>query len=143
MHHDFKPYRVRVGDSWTKIDYSKDARDWMKPLVRGRETDLIEIPANWYLDDLPPMMFIKKAPNSHGFVNPRDIEQMWRDQFDWVYRESDYAVFPITIHPDVSGRPQVLLMLERLFEYMSGHAGVKFVRMEEMASDYARRFPRS
>jgi peptidoglycan/xylan/chitin deacetylase (PgdA/CDA1 family) len=143
MHHDFQPYRVRVGDSWTKIDYSKDARDWMKPLVRGRETNLIEIPANWYLDDLPPMMFIKKAPNSHGFVNPRDIEQMWRDQFDWVYREYDYAVFPITIHPDVSGRPQVLLMLERLFEYMSGHAGVKFVRMEEMANDYARRFPRS
>jgi peptidoglycan/xylan/chitin deacetylase (PgdA/CDA1 family) len=143
MHHDFQPYRVRVGDSWTKIDYSKDARDWMKPLVRGRETTLIEIPANWYLDDLPPMMFIKKAPNSHGFVNPRDIEQMWRDQFDWVYREYDYAVFPITIHPDVSGRPQVLLMLERLFEYMSGHAGVKFVRMEEMANDYARRFPRS
>ncbi len=30
---------------------------------------------------------------------------MWRDQFDWVYREYDYAVFPITIHPDVSGRP--------------------------------------
>ncbi|MEW9584262.1 polysaccharide deacetylase [Paraburkholderia sp. DGU8] len=143
MHHDFQPYRVRVGDSWTRIDYRKDARDWMKPLVRGRETDLIEIPANWYLDDLPPMMFIKKSPNSHGFVNPRDIEQMWRDQFDWVYREYDYAVFPITIHPDVSGRPQVLLMLERLFEYMSGHAGVKFVRMEEMASDYARRFPRS
>jgi peptidoglycan-N-acetylglucosamine deacetylase len=142
MHHDFQPYRVRVGDSWTKIDYSKDAREWMKPLVRGRETDLIEIPANWYLDDLPPMMFIKKAPNSHGFVNPRDIEQMWRDQFDWVYREHDYAVFPITIHPDVSGRPQVLLMLERLFEYMSSHAGVRFVTMEEMASDYARRFPR-
>jgi hypothetical protein len=51
------------------------------------------------------MMFIKKSPNSHGFVNPRDIEQIWRDQFDWVYREMDYAVFPITIHPDVSGRP--------------------------------------
>jgi peptidoglycan/xylan/chitin deacetylase (PgdA/CDA1 family) len=142
MHHDFQPYRVRVGDQWTKIDYSKRAGEWMKPLVRGRETDLIEIPANWYLDDLPPMMFVKKAPNSHGFVNPRDIEQMWRDQFDWVYREYDYAVFPMTVHPDVSGRPQVLLMHERLFEYISGHAGVKFVRMEEMANDYARRFPR-
>ena len=43
----------------------------MKPLERGEETDLIEIPANWYLDDLPPMMFIKASPNSHGFVNPR------------------------------------------------------------------------
>ena len=46
-------------------------RAWMKPLVRGEETDLVEIPANWYLDDLPPMMFIKASPNSHGFVNPR------------------------------------------------------------------------
>lgn len=141
MHHDFQPYRVRVGDSWTKIDFSKEASHWMKPLVRGKETRLIEIPANWYLDDLPPMMFIKKSPNSHGFVNPRDIEQMWRDQFDWVYREYDYAVFPITIHPDVSGRPQVLLMLERLFEHISSHAGVRFVTLDEMADDYERRFP--
>src|SRR5690606_5326498 len=94
MHHDFQPYRVRTGDSWTKIDYSKKAAEWMKPLVRGKETPLIEIPASWYLDDLPPMMFIKKSPNSHGFVNPRDLEEMWRDQFDWVYREYDYAIFP-------------------------------------------------
>nr|MBP6725755.1 polysaccharide deacetylase [Thauera sp.] len=76
MHDDFHPYYVRVGDSWTKIDYSKKPVDWMRPLVRGTETSLIEIPGNWYLDDLPPMMFIKKSPNSHGFVNPRDIEQM-------------------------------------------------------------------
>jgi len=141
MHHDFQPYRVRVGDQWTKIDFTKEANEWMKPLVRGKETSLIEIPASWYLDDLPPMMFIKKSPNSHGFVNPRDIEQMWRDQFDWVYREYDYAIFPITIHPDVSGRPQVLLMLERLFEYIRGHEGVKFVTMDQMADDFDRRFP--
>jgi peptidoglycan/xylan/chitin deacetylase (PgdA/CDA1 family) len=114
----------------------------MVPLKRGRETDLIEIPGNWYLDDLPPMMFIKKAPNSFGFVNPHDIEQLWRDQFDWVYREHEYAVFPITIHPDVSGRPQVLMMLERLYAYMVRHPGVRFVTMNEMADDFARRSPR-
>ena len=142
MHHDHQPYYVRVGDSWTKIDYSKKPREWMVPLKRGHETDLIEIPASWYLDDLPPMMFIKKSPNSHGFVNPRDIEQMWRDQFDWVYREYDYAVFPITIHPDVSGRPHVLMMLERLYHHMIGHPGVRFVTMNEMADDFARRSPR-
>ena len=142
MHNDFTPYRVRVGDKWTKIDYSAKPEEWMKPLVRGEETDLIEIPANWYLDDLPPMMFIKKSPNSHGFVNPRDIEQMWRDQFDWVYRNMDYAVFPITIHPDVSGRPQVLMMLERLIAHMKSHEGVRFVTMNEMADDFDKRFPR-
>ena len=141
MHNDFSPYYVRVGDTWTKIDYGKKPAEWMKPLVRGKETPLIEIPANWYLDDLPPMMFIKKSPNSHGFVNPRDIEQMWRDQFDWVYREMDYAVFPMTIHPDVAGRPQVLLMLERLYAYIVSHPGVRFVTMDEMADDFARRVP--
>ena len=115
MHNDFHPHYVRVGDSWTKIDYSKHPSHWMKPLERGRETDLIEIPASWNLDDLPPMMFIKAAPNSYGFTNPHDVEQFWRDQFDWVYREYDYAVFTMTIHPDVSGKPHVLMMHERLF----------------------------
>jgi peptidoglycan/xylan/chitin deacetylase (PgdA/CDA1 family) len=93
------------------------------------------------LDDLPPMMFIKQSPNSHGFVSPRDVEQLWRDQFDWVHREMDYAAFPVTLHPDVSGRPQVLLMLERLIEYWRGHEGVRFITMEEAAEDFRRRFP--
>ncbi|HHT0470088.1 TPA: polysaccharide deacetylase family protein [Klebsiella variicola subsp. variicola] len=143
MHNDFHPYYVRVGDSWTKIDYSKHPDVWMKPLQRGQETDLVEIPANWYLDDLPPMMFIKKSPNSHGFVNPRHLEEMWRDQFDWVYRENEYAVFTMTIHPDVSGRPQVLLMLERLIQYIRSHDGVRFVTFDEIADDFKARKPRS
>ena len=142
MHHDFQPYFVRTGDSWTKIDYSKPAAHWMKPLVRGTNvTRLVEIPPSWYLDDLPPMMFIKKAPNSHGFVNPRDLEEMWRDQFDWVYREMDYGVFTLTLHPDVSGRPQVLLMLERLFAYISSHPGVRWLTFDQIADDFLRRNP--
>jgi peptidoglycan-N-acetylglucosamine deacetylase len=135
------PFYARVGDKWTKIDYSKNAADWMRPLERGKEVDLVEIGANWYVDDLPPMMFIKKSPNSHGFVNPRHLEEMWRDQFDWVYREMDYGVFPITIHPDVSGRPQVLLMLERLIEYINSHSGVRWMMMEEIAEDFRKRQP--
>ncbi len=142
MHNDFHPYYVRVGDSWTKIDYSKHPSHWMKPLQRGKETPLVEIPASWYLDDLPPMMFIKKSPNSHGFVNPRDIEQMWRDQFDWVYREYDYAVFTMTIHPDVSGRPQVLMMHERLIEHINSHEGVQWCTFDQIADDFIARNPR-
>lgn len=135
----------------------------MKPLQRGKETGLVEIPANWYvapfsnfnrsnkyaehamhsryLDDLPPMMyvraccsdlhpehrsivlkrFIKSSANSHGWVNTRDVEDLWRDTFSYCYRyahrpfiislltdfvfqrEEEDFIFPITIHPDVSG----------------------------------------
>lgn len=71
----------------------------MKPLVKGEDTGIVEIPANWYIDDLPPMMFIKKAPNSHGWVSARDVEQLWMDHFDYFYREYDEFVFPMTIHP--------------------------------------------
>ncbi len=142
MHRDFEPYYVRVGDSWTKIDYTKAAAEWMKPLVRGEETDLVEIPASWYLDDLPPMMFIKSSPNSHGFVNPRHLEELWRDQFDWVHREMDYGVVTFTIHPDVSGKPQVLLMLERLIEHISAHDGVEWTTFTDIALDFKARFPR-
>jgi peptidoglycan/xylan/chitin deacetylase (PgdA/CDA1 family) len=141
MHRDFEPYYVRVGDRWSKIDYRKPASTWMKPLRRGKLTRLVEIPANWYLDDLPPMMFIKKAPNSHGFVNPRDIEQMWMDQFDWVYREYNYAVFTMTIHPDVSGRPQVLLMHERIIDHINSHDGIRWATFQEIAEDFIKRNP--
>ena len=66
---------------------------------------------------------------------------MWQDQFDWVYREMDYAVFALTIHPDVSGRPQVLLMLERLTDYISGHDGVTWQTIEDIAADFKVRNP--
>jgi hypothetical protein len=33
-------------------------------------------------------------------------------------------------------------MLERLYAHMIGHPGVRFVTMDEMADDFARRFPR-
>ncbi len=54
-----------------------------------------------------------------------------------MYREYDDAVFPITIHPDVSGRPQVLLMLERLTAYITAYPGVRFCTFDEIADDFA------
>ena len=140
-YNDFVPFYARVGDDWTKIDFSAKADAWMKPMGHGSEVDLVEFCGNWYVDDLPPMMFNKHASNSHGYVSPHDIERLWNDQFDWVYRELDYAVFPVTLHPDVSGRPQVLLMLERLIEYWRSHEGVTFTTFDTAAADFRQRFP--
>jgi hypothetical protein len=62
--HDFLPFYARVGDTWTRIDYSREASEWMKQLVRGKHIDLVEISANWYLDDLPPMMSSRARPTA-------------------------------------------------------------------------------
>jgi peptidoglycan/xylan/chitin deacetylase (PgdA/CDA1 family) len=141
MHNDFHCYYVRAGDRWYPIDYGKDPDEWMKPFTYGRETDLIEIPANWYLDDLPPMMFIKKAANSFGWISPDVIFKLWKDQFDFMYREYDDGILPMTIHPDVSGRPQCILMHERLIRYIKRHPGVTFCTMKEIADDFATKNP--
>jgi len=49
-HSDYECYWLRAADEWTKIDYEKEASHWMKPLKKGRETGLVEIPASWYID---------------------------------------------------------------------------------------------
>jgi hypothetical protein len=41
----------------------------------------------------------------------------------------------------VSGRPQVLMMLERMIAHISAHAGVRWVTFEEIADDFTRRNP--
>ena len=46
------------------------------------------------------------------------------------------------MHPDVSGRPQVLLMLERLTNYIRSHTGVQFRTFDQIADDFAARHPR-
>ncbi len=142
MENDHSPYYLRRDDSWTKIDYSQPAETWMKPWQRGTETDLIEIPCSWYLDDAPPVMFVKKFPNSHGWVSPRSIGQMWTDQFDWVYRNCDYGIYNACLHPDASGHPQMLMMLERLIDHMRCHEGVRFVTLKEICDGFRARNPR-
>ena len=136
QHHDCQPYYLRMGDSWTKIDYTQRAREWMKPLRYGEPTGVVEIPGSWYLDDLPPMMFVKAMSNSNGWTRPQDIESIWMDMFTYLYEEYDDFIFPITCHPDVSGRPQVLLMHRRFIRWLRGHRGVEFVTMAEICDDF-------
>jgi peptidoglycan-N-acetylglucosamine deacetylase len=141
MEDDYHPYYLRVGDKWTKIDYKKKASEWMVPWKAGKEIDLVELPASWLLDDAPPTMFVKAFPNSHGWVTGRALEEIWKDQFDWVYRNHDYAIYPLCIHPDSAGKPHVLMLLERLIDHMMAHSGVRMVTFAEMAADFRKRCP--
>jgi hypothetical protein len=87
------------------------------------------------------------AANSHGWVNPKDVEELWKDHFDYFYREEEEFCFTVTTHPDVSGHPHSILMLERwerllpnvdeslltvnrLIEYINSKEGVEWMTME-------------
>ena len=141
MEDDHSPYYLRRDDKWHKIDYSLPAETWMKPWEGGPITKLLEIPCSWYLDDAPPVMFVKKFPNSHGWVSPRLLGDMWTDQFDWVYRNYDVGIYNACLHPDASGHPQMLMMMERLIDHMKRHEGVRFVTLKEICDDFKGRNP--
>lgn len=51
--------------------------------------------------------------SQNGFVSTHEIERLWLEQFDFAYREYDSFVFPMSVHPQVSGKPQVVFMHER------------------------------
>jgi peptidoglycan/xylan/chitin deacetylase (PgdA/CDA1 family) len=141
MDEDFRPYYLRKGDTWTKIDYTKPAAEWMKPWKAGTPVDIVEISPSWHTSDASPTIFVKNLPNSQGWLTGQQIGQIWTDHFDWLYQNLDYAVFPICFHPDAAVRPHVLMAIERLLVHMLRHSGVQTVTHAEAAADFRRRAP--
>jgi peptidoglycan/xylan/chitin deacetylase (PgdA/CDA1 family) len=134
MHHDCQPYYLPYNSKWTEPNLSMKAINWMKPMMAIHPSSIIEIPANWHLDDWPPLNV--GAGVGQGFVETDAVLRLWKAQFDYYYREYDSFVFPISIHPQVSGKPQVQLMHEDLIRYINSHDGVEWVTLEEMAQQF-------
>lgn len=56
--------------------------------------------------------------------------------FTWCYTHYDTFIFPISIHPQVSGRPHILCMHERFIEWVGGHEGVEWCTFDRMAEEF-------
>ncbi|BBG25089.1 4-deoxy-4-formamido-L-arabinose-phosphoundecaprenol deformylase ArnD [Sulfuracidifex tepidarius] len=131
MGEEFHPYRLRKGDTWSKIDYDKDPETWMRPYKFGEETNIVEFPVSWYLDDLPAQMFMKHPYYNYGWTHPDIVYKvMFKEHFDWLIKKEKDGILTLTVHPDVSGRVQGLKRLEELLSYMKTF-DVKFVTLRE------------
>jgi hypothetical protein len=64
------------------------------------------------------------------------VERFWKEHFEFCYREYSEFVFPISIHPQVSGKPQIIMMHERLIEWINSHEGVEWVTFGEMSDRF-------
>lgn len=137
MHHDCQMYHVPdLSETYAETNVANEASTWMTPMSTLTPSSVVEVPANWHLDDWPPFQLSLKQASTHGYVDPHVIEGMWKEQFDYFYREYDSFVFPMSIHPQVSGKPQVILMHERIIEYINSHEGVEWRTMEEMVAEF-------
>lgn len=138
MHHDCQPYWATdvTEDAVAHTNYSDDPDTWMVPMQKHTRRNVVEIPANWNVDDWPPMNFSMRNSATHGYVNPKDILEQWKEQFEFYYREYEQFIFPISIHPQVSGRSNNILMHENMLAFLKSHHGIEFVTAAQICDEF-------
>jgi peptidoglycan/xylan/chitin deacetylase (PgdA/CDA1 family) len=92
----------------------------------GEPTGMVELPVEWILDDAP--LF---NPRGNSYMNPRDVMQVWIDEFDKAWEEG--TMFLLTMHPHVSGHRSRIVALEGLIDHMQAKGGVWFGTHEAAA----------
>jgi peptidoglycan/xylan/chitin deacetylase (PgdA/CDA1 family) len=131
MGHDHLPYQARDGD----------VAELEAPMVFGADTNLVEMPISWSLDDFPVFEYTR-TPTGFlpGLMSAEAVLGNWRADFDYMARHTDWGVLTYTMHPHVIGRGHRLLMLEVLIDHLAA-AGATFVTMEQAVAEYRKKWP--
>jgi peptidoglycan-N-acetylglucosamine deacetylase len=141
-------YGFRYESSLMAADYyphwcrSGDVIQQDGPYLFGPEVDLVEMPVSWNLDDFPHFEYIRLENRiSPGLSAPSKVEEIWRDEFTYMYAEAPGGVLTLTMHPQVIGRGHRMLMLERLIDFYAGHERVAFATLGDSAEAARARLP--
>jgi peptidoglycan-N-acetylglucosamine deacetylase len=131
MGHDISPYQARRDDETGLLE----------PMRFGPDTDLVEMPVSWSLDDHPHFEFMRTEQTIlPGLMNARAVFQNFTDEFTYFKKHNEWGVLTYTFHPHVVGRGQRMLALERFIETLS-EEGARFVTMETAVAAYRDRHP--
>ena len=95
-------------------------------LQDGEPTGVVELPVEWILDNAPLL-----NPLGTRYMNPRDVMQVWMDEFDKAWEEG--TMFLLTMHPHVIGHRSRLVALEGLIEHIKSKDQVWFATHEQAA----------
>jgi peptidoglycan/xylan/chitin deacetylase (PgdA/CDA1 family) len=100
----------------------------------GEATGIVEIPVEWIRDDAPYLMMDRFA-SLRPYMAPRELGQIWKDEFDAAYSEG--GVFQLTMHPHIIGHRSRIVVLDELLQYIRGFDDVWFTTHAELASRVA------
>ena len=87
-------------------------------MQNGQPTGIVELPVQWILDDAP--LF---DPVGARYASPREIAQVWIDEFDKAYEEGTMML--LTMHPHISGHRSRIVALELLIAHIEAKGAGK------------------
>lgn len=127
MGHDYDCYRVRRGDSFPLDEAGR----------RGEDTDLVEMPVSWTLDDYPHFEYMRNPGGGvqQGLMNANLVLQNFVDDFVYMKRNQERGILTYTFHPHVIGRGHRMMMLERLILSLQ-EQGAVFMAMEDALEEW-------
>ena len=110
---DFSPHTLDllVQHGFT---YSSNLMDDIRP-YRHPDHPIVELPVHWTLDDAPHFWF-DSATWVKTIRSGAEVEQMWREELAGYQVLG--ALFMLTMHPQVIGRPGRVQMLERFLHHL-------------------------
>jgi peptidoglycan/xylan/chitin deacetylase (PgdA/CDA1 family) len=91
---------------------------------------MVELPVEWILDDAPVL-----NPRGDRYTNPRELLQVWKDEFDVAYEEG--TMFLLTMHPHYIGHRSRIVVLQELIEHIRSRPGVWFAT-HRAAAEYVK-----
>jgi peptidoglycan/xylan/chitin deacetylase (PgdA/CDA1 family) len=100
-------------------------------LAAGEPTGMVELPVEWILDDAPLL-----NPSGTRYSSPRDVLQVYIDEFDMAYEEG--TMFLLTMHPHYIGHRSRIVILEGLIDHIRSKGDVWFATHRETA-EYVKR----
>ncbi len=93
--------------------YSSNLMDTFLP-YRHLEAEVMELPVQWILDDAP--FFLFRPSGATRPIQPAATAlQAWQEEFDGIYAYGGLCM--LTMHPQLSGRPGRVQMLERFIAH--------------------------
>jgi peptidoglycan/xylan/chitin deacetylase (PgdA/CDA1 family) len=96
---------------------------------------LTEVPVQWLLDDAIYFRYTAGPRDLCYPAAPDAVLQSWIEEFEGM-REY-HGLFMITVHPWLSGRPQRLRMLRKLFRHIAQYDDVWWTTAQQVADYHA------
>jgi peptidoglycan/xylan/chitin deacetylase (PgdA/CDA1 family) len=114
---DFSPHTLEVVRA-LGFDYDSSLMADTEPyelLEQGERTGVIEIPVEWIRDDAPYFVMDRYA-GLRPQIAPRDILQIWIDEFDAA--RAEHGLFQLTLHPHIIGHRSRLRIVDELLSHI-------------------------